>query len=118
MAGSSVGPGGLPSCWGFFVGVVCTLFILDPGLLRPGIGVPGIGQPSLALVHSCSVLFCLYVDFCEVMGVGRCCVVARDYMISIYTTDDSHPENPSRERCSPIADISPGSTFNLFLHSN
>ena len=29
---------------------MCTLFILDPGLLGPGIRVPGIGQPSPALV--------------------------------------------------------------------
>ena len=53
VVGSSVGSGeswGLPSCWGFFFVVVCTLFILDPGLLGPGIWVPGIGQPSSALV--------------------------------------------------------------------
>jgi len=53
VVGSSVGSGeswGLSSYWGFFLVVVCTLFILDPGLLGPGIQVPDIGQPSPALI--------------------------------------------------------------------
>jgi len=49
---------------------VCTLFILDPGLLGPGIRVPGIGQPSPALVAFIFyfvLFFCSYIDLWGVM---------------------------------------------------
>jgi len=63
--------GDCPPIGGFFVVVVCTLFILNPDLLGPRMQVPGVGWPSPALVTFMFVLFCSCVDFCEVMMMGR-----------------------------------------------
>ena len=63
--------GDYPPIGVFFAMVVCTLFILNPDLLGPRMQVPGVGWPSLALVTFMFILFCSYVEFCEVIMMGR-----------------------------------------------
>ena len=54
-----------------FLAVVCTLFILDPGLLGPGIWVPGLGQPSPALIAFIFYFVVLFI--CRLVGCSWWC---------------------------------------------